>query len=572
MAYYTITQYNNNADFKIQIKQWTGSLPIYGFAYTARRATTGTNFSPTSTGELYATFEGLDSGLYLITVKALWVGYTSQISPGGGSSNGVTVEGGSSPPLPTGDSFFTLSTNQGKINVSVQNNSGYIEFFYLIYHDQPNQGSYPDFTNYLSEPGHSGFSSQTSYQFSNLLPTNYWVGVAGRTSVNGDWEPCYYMISSSEGEWYHKIRVSGSSGTQPSCTVSEVEDNKIQVIIKDNSSGFIIGKKCRITFNGETKEQTNISSDPFPWTSETLSAGTYNVVVQYQETNGYWATLTRQTITISGGGSGGNKWKYLDINTYTINISSDISSIDGNVFWSQARSGFKFIFNFDVAGTLNISVSNATENLYIYIGSQDNGYEETNGQPGSWFDDFYTKSFSISYQREKNKSLYVWINTDEGDNYQYQLNVSFEPSSQPPPSTPPDYTYSVNGNYINFRVSNPGTYYLSYIIRLNSDPNDPNAFKRDYVKDTEVTLGPLLNDIQYALNVGYSTGEQTARTWIRKELITIKSSTPSSGDGYVYIYDGSQWRKAIPYIYDGTSWRKAIPYIYDGSKWRKCIK
>jgi len=40
-------------------------------------------------------------------------------------------------------------------------------------------------------------------------------------------------------------------------------------------------------------------------------------------------------------------------------------------------------------------------------------------------------------------------------------------------------------------------------------------------------------------------------------------------DGYVYIYDGSSWRKAIPYIYDGSNWRKAIPYIYDGSSWKK---
>lgn len=40
--------------------------------------------------------------------------------------------------------------------------------------------------------------------------------------------------------------------------------------------------------------------------------------------------------------------------------------------------------------------------------------------------------------------------------------------------------------------------------------------------------------------------------------------------GVVTIYDGSNWRKAVPYIYDGSAWKKTMPYIYNGSTWDTC--
>lgn len=34
-----------------------------------------------------------------------------------------------------------------------------------------------------------------------------------------------------------------------------------------------------------------------------------------------------------------------------------------------------------------------------------------------------------------------------------------------------------------------------------------------------------------------------------------------------YIYNGSEWKKAIPYVYDGSEWVEAVPYVHNGSKW-----
>lgn len=36
-----------------------------------------------------------------------------------------------------------------------------------------------------------------------------------------------------------------------------------------------------------------------------------------------------------------------------------------------------------------------------------------------------------------------------------------------------------------------------------------------------------------------------------------------------YIYNGSEWKAAIPYICSGsTNWRRYMPYVYDGSSWK----
>ena len=41
------------------------------------------------------------------------------------------------------------------------------------------------------------------------------------------------------------------------------------------------------------------------------------------------------------------------------------------------------------------------------------------------------------------------------------------------------------------------------------------------------------------------------------------------GDGYVNIYSGGSWHKAVPYIYSGGSWHQAVPYIYSGGSWHQ---
>lgn len=37
------------------------------------------------------------------------------------------------------------------------------------------------------------------------------------------------------------------------------------------------------------------------------------------------------------------------------------------------------------------------------------------------------------------------------------------------------------------------------------------------------------------------------------------------------VYDGSDWKDAIPWVYDGTAWKHAIPLVYNGSKWKGTI-
>lgn len=52
------------------------------------------------------------------------------------------------------------------------------------------------------------------------------------------------------------------------------------------------------------------------------------------------------------------------------------------------------------------------------------------------------------------------------------------------------------------------------------------------------------------------------------DLVGISGTYEYSG--VVQIYNGSQWKQAIPYIYNGSEWKQAIPYVYNGSEWKVC--
>lgn len=43
----------------------------------------------------------------------------------------------------------------------------------------------------------------------------------------------------------------------------------------------------------------------------------------------------------------------------------------------------------------------------------------------------------------------------------------------------------------------------------------------------------------------------------------------SAGAGFVYIHDGTAWRRYVAYIHDGTKWRRYVLYIHNGSTWQK---
>lgn len=45
------------------------------------------------------------------------------------------------------------------------------------------------------------------------------------------------------------------------------------------------------------------------------------------------------------------------------------------------------------------------------------------------------------------------------------------------------------------------------------------------------------------------------------------SSPPPSGDGRVWIFNGTQWVEATPYIFNGSQWVQATPYIFNGTQW-----
>lgn len=50
--------------------------------------------------------------------------------------------------------------------------------------------------------------------------------------------------------------------------------------------------------------------------------------------------------------------------------------------------------------------------------------------------------------------------------------------------------------------------------------------------------------------------------------INFDGQAPISED-YVYIFNGSLWKKAISYIFNGSQWKQVIIYVYTGTNWKK---
>lgn len=41
-------------------------------------------------------------------------------------------------------------------------------------------------------------------------------------------------------------------------------------------------------------------------------------------------------------------------------------------------------------------------------------------------------------------------------------------------------------------------------------------------------------------------------------------------DGTIWIYNSSNWNRALPWIYTSSGWKQAIPWIYTSSGWKQC--
>lgn len=253
-------------------------------------------------------------------------------------------------------------------------------------------------------------------------------------------------------------------------------------------------------------------------------------------------------------------WSYVSIST--IPVSSALMPFSERYYITTGREGKLFTFNVS-AGTATFYSS--TGGIISYFGDTNNSYNPSTGQPYD-YDNSSTGAFSYSCTvNSNNATYYLWVNNSTP--IDFVLNITFTPAV-----ILPSYTYTYDYHSVTFNVTNRGDYYLRYFVRLTSDTQGQNPIYDSNPYETVTTKTISLSpQTSYTINVGYSTSSSGGvNGWIGSNSFTTGSAPAPTFNNCVYIFNGSQWQKAIPYIYDGSQWREAIAYVYDGSQWKEC--
>lgn len=249
-----------------------------------------------------------------------------------------------------------------------------------------------------------------------------------------------------------------------------------------------------------------------------LSSGTsylYDVVVEYQVYGDWYLDGSSSgTFTTTGGGGGGGGDTPLFYITYT-----------------------------DEAVTAHID--NAGSYWFAFWLCDPNGtvYDSENDGTRYRTDEFtvpYTLSPNTTYRlrvdySSSSSGALTSVLTTDGD-----VEATFTTGGGG--GVTPSYTASViNTNQITFSVSNVGSYYLRYFVRLTSDTDDITYDTwQQYshlTADTSLTVTDLLYNTSYTVNVGYSTDYYSASvTWIGSQEFTTQSA-PSPTWEEVYVGD-----------------------------------
>lgn len=173
----------------------------------------------------------------------------------------------------------------------------------------------------------------------------------------------------------------------------------------------------------------------------------------------------------------------------------------------------------------------------------------------------------------------VYIEAMQSGTYYYeeQVNGNFTTSGGGGGSST-TYTVSTSGNNVIIDLYNTDPYYDVYFYLYDSPSSSTSIRDSGLVMDTATYQFSGLSNGTYYVEVKYQkygtstwTFLQNRNTGYTRSPITVGGSPVTTG-GYVYIFTGSEWKKAKPYIFDGSQWKPASPYIFNGSQWKPAIE
>lgn len=464
-------------------------------------------------------------------------------SGGGGGTNATYV-------------FSIVGSN---INIDIINADSNCQFYAYLYDNPYGSGS----------PIYNSYSSSSSGGFAGIPDGTYYLNV-----YYSDYYTAWTDLQNYyTGYIYSQIIIGGGSGIDPTFTVEPYGNDGIRVVIND-PSGVTTGKTRYVSVDNIQRQPTIPSNNE--WISTGWAAGTYTINVDYADGN--WVPIAytgggySTTVTVGGSPQPG------DTPTYTAQVVNNNQiqmtvSNRGNYylryFVRRSDSSSATYDSWEVDGqlvtyvgltvpnlqyntwyTVNVGYSTVrTSGQVTLIGSQE---LKTNAQPQ---EDFYTQISGITVSNT-NISTPISFSANHGVivpitiSYSGVITIYTERSGS---SNMDDFAYLTRSTNVSYDSNGNLDQTSQYFIKKDDDSHGNYQFQMT-IDNTNV-------------------GTNTYYIWIRGyngiAINTVLYATISSG-GYVYIYDGSTWRQAIPYIYDGSTWREAIPYVYNGSTWQEC--
>ena len=454
---------------------------------------------------------------------------------------------------------FSFSSTDSTITVNISDMvTQYWNKRFNFYIDRNLDGTYDSPVEIIADC----FSGEYSYTFDNLQSgTTYLIAVEIEHRYYGNFQP--QINGTYDGSY--STTGSGGGGTTPTYTISVSGDSVFVNIINAGSNWEIY--TYLYNSGGVTIRQG--SSDYYSG----LSNGTYYIDVRYMDDNIGWTQLQNDTtghtttrFTISGGG-GGNLPTFT---AYNLNgqvaiqvINPGSGSTISTYLYDSATSSSPLDFHDSVSGS----------------------FDSYSWPAGTyWVECFYLDDSITTWTplQDAYGNSRIQVTTGSGPtpsewNYTWDssiLNISTVRNTSV-------YISSYTGKYIRLSFSNDGTalFNVSGNAQIYLTDGTTNGWDRNSGVPYNENGSSAISGINLSQYVTNSHGYYYL--WIQgvpadtTETIYVTITPPSApivSQGYVYIFNGSQWKKATPYIFNGSQWKKAIPYIFNGSQWKKCIK
>lgn len=303
----------------------------------------------------------------------------------------------------------------------------------------------------------------------------------------------------------------------------------------------------------------------------------------------------------------------LDVSAPTFNLSKSTESIGNIGFSASTTNGYKvnlwqvkvdngnvYEYTGDYSLSQSYSVSNGTHTIYVRARNDYNNVwsdwrsvwcdcrvpninnasftaTSVNGGTLSFSSDYSckwrlsgndidtgwqaaTKSVSKTLNAAYNKDAWYTLQVQRNDNQNLSNSTSVRCNTIIP-SLKIDSVTTL-GNTISLSVSCSNVQCKNWVIRFSSDTDFQEIKKADTGNSISGTISNCKFNEPYTITVTATNTSNNLSSSVSSSghtcvgCVRIFTNANSSALGSVFVYNGKEWKGAVPYVYDGTTWRQ----------------